>query len=114
MLNGTDTIFFMHPSQMPKNKKIAYVHLVSSIRPLKSETHRVRVTIGGNRLECDGITATTPTTQATVKTHLKSTISTANAKHITLDFKKYYYGTPISEHECSQMPLSLIPTCFRQ
>ena len=40
---------------------------------------------------------------------MNSTISTANAKHVTLDIKDYYYGTPMPEYEHAQMPLSLMP-----
>ena len=50
MTKGTDTTFFMNPSQTPKDKKITYARLVSSIRTLKSEKYRVRVTIGGDHL----------------------------------------------------------------
>ena len=99
MPNGTDTIFFMHPSQTLKNKKIIYVRLVSSIRPLKSETQRVRVTICIDRLDYDGITATTPTALALVKNHLNSTISTSNEKYVIFDIKNYCYNTPMTEYE---------------
>ena len=109
MPNGTNAIFFIHPSSMPKNKKVTCVRLVSSIRPLKTEKHRVRATIGGDRLQYEGITSTTPAALATVKTHLNSTISTKNAKYLTLDIKDYYYGTPMDDYEHAQLPLPLIP-----
>ena len=49
--NGTDTMFFMHPSQTPKNKETTCVRLVYSIRPLNYKRHPIRVTICNDRLE---------------------------------------------------------------
>ena len=60
MKEGSNTIFFIHPKLIPKDKNITYVKLVSTIRPLKTEVNRVRVTIGGDRLEHDGDTASIP------------------------------------------------------
>ena len=77
-----------------QKNKITYVCLVSSVRPLKSETRRFRVTIGGDHLEYDDITATIPSALATVKIHLNRPVYTANAKYVTLCIKDYYYGTP--------------------
>ena len=41
MPTGTSTMFSVHPSSIPKNKKVTYMRLVASVRPLKSETYRV-------------------------------------------------------------------------
>lgn len=69
MRSRTNTIFFMHPSNILQHKKAAYRRLVLSIRPLKSEAHRVRVTVGGNRLEYEDSTASIPAQLSTVKMH---------------------------------------------
>ncbi len=42
MPSGTDTIFFIHPSKMPKGRKATYLRIVCDDRPQKSETRRVR------------------------------------------------------------------------
>ena len=112
MKSGTNTIFFMHPSKIPKGKKVTYVKLVSTIRPLKEEVNRVRVTVGGDRLEYNGFTNTVPAALSTVKVHLNSTISTLGARYCTADMKDFYYGTPIinpTEYEYAQIPLHLVP-----
>ena len=111
MQKGTNTISFIHPKDIPKNKKITCVKLVSSMRPLKSEVHRVRVTIGGDRLEYAGKTSSVPATLQAVKILLNSTISTPNARFLTVDIKDFYHGTPMAEkdYEHAQMPLNLIP-----
>ena len=49
MRTGTNTVFFVHPSKIPEGKKVTYAKLVADLRPLKEETHRVRVTIGGGQ-----------------------------------------------------------------
>ena len=82
MKTGTNTIFFMHPSKIPKNKKVTYCRIVSTIRPLKSEVHRVRATVGGDRLDYDGNTSAVPAQLSTVKVHLNSTISTPGARDV--------------------------------
>jgi hypothetical protein len=50
MISGTNTVFFVHPSKIPDGKKVTYAKLVADLRPLKDETHIVRVTIGGTNL----------------------------------------------------------------
>ena len=41
-IKGTDTIFFIHPSAMPKGRKAAYLRAVSAYRPEKANPYRVR------------------------------------------------------------------------
>ena len=52
MKKGTNTIFFVKQSAVPSDRRVSYVRLVASMRPNKAETHRVRVTAGGDRLGC--------------------------------------------------------------
>ena len=51
-VEGTNTIFFIHHKEMPKGRKATYANIVVDIRPEKKETHRTRMTVGGelNRL----------------------------------------------------------------
>lgn len=114
MPKGTNTIFWKHPSQIPKHKKVSYCRLVTALRPKKAETHRVRVTVGGDRLEYDGNCSTDCASLALVKTHLNSTISTDNARYATLDIKDYYYGTPMKEYEYVRMSMDIIPDEIRK
>ena len=93
---GTNTVLYIHPSKIPKHKKVSYCHLIKALRPKKSETHRIRVTVDGDCLDYDGNCSTNCAGLVLVKTHLNSTISTKNARHATLDIKYYYYGTPMT------------------
>ena len=109
MKSGTNTVFFVHPSKIPKDKKVTYAKLVADLRPLKKETHRVRVTLGGDKLPYEGPTATQSASLVLVKTHLNSVISTENAKYATLDISDYFYGTPMKTYEYVRIKLDIIP-----
>ena len=88
MLTGTNTIHFIHPSNKPTNRKATYLKIVAELKPHKAGKHRVRFTVGGNRIDYPGI-VTTPTTEIqTVKLHLKSVISDVNASYLVADIKK--------------------------
>ena len=57
-VKGTNSIFFVHHSDVPAGKQVTYGWIVVSIRPNKAETHQVRITVGGDKLSYDGPTAT--------------------------------------------------------
>jgi hypothetical protein len=82
---------------------------VAYLRPLKEETHRVRVTLGGDRLPYEGPTATHSASLVLVKTHLNSVVSTPGAKYATLDIKDYFYGTTMTTYEYVRLPMETIP-----
>jgi hypothetical protein len=56
---GTNTLWFMHPRQLPKKKKATYICVVCADRPEKDNPRRVRWTAGGDRIEST-ILATKP------------------------------------------------------
>ena len=68
---------FIPKEEVPfETKKVMYPKIVCDIRPNKSETHRTRITVGGNLLEYAG-TITTPTaTITTAKCLFNSVVST--------------------------------------
>ena len=55
MPTGNSTIFFIHPSEIPAHKKVTYGRLVVDIQPLKDEKYRVRITVGGDKLDFCGV-----------------------------------------------------------
>ena len=111
MKTGTNTIFFIHPSKIPKNKKVTYCRIVSPIRPLKLEVHRMRVTVEGDHLDYDSNTSAVPAQLYTVKLYLNSTISTLGARYMTINIKDFFYGTPMElpDYEYAQLSIELIP-----
>ena len=50
-IKGTDTMEFIKKADVPKHEKVTYANFGCDFRPLKSEKHRVRMTIGGDKLE---------------------------------------------------------------
>jgi hypothetical protein len=109
MPTGTNTIFFVHPTAIPKGRKVTYARIVATIRPHKDEKHRVRVTVGGDKLDYPGITATDTASLTTFKLLINSVISTNGARFLTLDIKDYYYNTPMPEYEYMRIQLDIIP-----
>ena len=48
----TNTIYFIPKHQVPLNKKVTYVNFVCDYKPLKTETNRICLTVGGDLLPC--------------------------------------------------------------
>ena len=85
MPTGTNTIFFIPHSAIPAGLTVTYSRLVASIRSHKTKTHRVCVTVNGNKLELPSNTTTNWARLTTTKCLLDSTISTPRARFLTLD-----------------------------
>ena len=57
------------------------------------------MTVGGDRLACDGPVTTETADITTVKVLINSTISTEGARFCCFDVKNFYLGTPMTECE---------------
>ena len=91
-------MFFTPWHKLPKNKKPACTKTCCNYRPQKVGKHRIRMTIGGDRLTCEGETATPTASIITIKTHVNRTISTPKARCCTFDVKDFYLNTDLTEH----------------
>jgi hypothetical protein len=69
----------------------------------------VRLTVGGDRIDYPGETATKNADLTTSKCLWNSTISTTDARYMCADVKKLYLNTPLDRPEYMRLPLSLIP-----
>jgi hypothetical protein len=96
---GTDTCFFIKLTNILKDRKITYNKIVCDNKPHKTEKERVRLTVGGDRLDYSGDVATSTADITTFKILINSTIFTADAVMMIMDIKKYYLGTPIPQFE---------------
>jgi hypothetical protein len=108
-IEGSNTIFFIPHQAVPKGKIITYQRFMVDIRSNKSETHRVRLTVGGNLIQYTGDVSTRSADLATSKCLWNSTISTEGAKYMCLDVKNFYLGTPMEAFEDMRIPIKLIP-----
>ena len=113
-VKGNNTFFFTPKKQMPNNKTATYIRTVCAIRPHKTETHRVRITAGGNRVFYAGEKSTPIASIETIKMHWNSVISTKNAKYMTIDLKDFYLKLKLLEYEYIKIKLSTIPPEFAQ
>ena len=111
-VKGRNTIFFIAKAKVPKGKKITYARIVCAIRPQKTETHRVRLTAGGNLISYNGVTSTPTAGITTIKAHWNSVISTPGSKYATIDIKDYYLNSKLKEYEYMRIHISLIPQEF--
>ena len=80
-VEGTDTIFFIPKASVPADrwKDVTYGRIVCNIRDNKVETHRTRLTIGGDRINYPEDCGTPTANLLTVKLLLNSVISTPEA-----------------------------------
>ena len=111
-IQGTNTLHFIPWNELPENKIPTYARICCDYRPHKSEKHRTRITVGGNRLQCTGDTATPTASITTVKMHLNSTASTKRARYCTLDIKDFYLNSNLDEAECMLLEMHLITQSF--
>jgi hypothetical protein len=106
---GTDTCFFVELTNIPKDRKITYGKIVCDYKPHKKEKERVRLTVGGNRLDYSGDVATSTEDITTFKILINTTLSTADAAMMMMYIKHYYLGTPLPRFEYMKMLLSRFP-----
>jgi hypothetical protein len=107
---GTDTCSFIKLTNIPKDRKITYGKIVCDYKPHKKEKERVRLTVGGNRLDYSGDVATSTSDITTFKILINSTLSTEDAAMMMMmDIKNYYLVTPLPRFEYMKMPLSRFP-----
>jgi hypothetical protein len=106
---GTDTCFFIKLTKIPKDRNITYGKIVCDYKPHKKEKERVRLTVGGDRLDYSGDVATSTADITTFKILINSTLSAEDAAMMMMDIKNYYLGTPLPRFEYMKMLLSRFP-----
>jgi hypothetical protein len=92
--NGTNTLHFIHPHQLPKGKTPTYLRICANHRPQKADPYRICFTVGGNLVNYDGETYTPTATLTTAKLLLNSVVSTPSATFFCLDLANFYLITP--------------------
>jgi hypothetical protein len=101
---------FLHQiTNIPKDRKITYGKIVCDYKPHKKEKERVRLTVGGDRLDYSGDIATSTADITTFKILINSTLSTKDAAMMMMDIKNYYPVTPLPWFEYMKMLLSRFP-----
>jgi hypothetical protein len=106
---GTDIYFFTTLKNIPTDRKITYGKIVCDYKSHKQEKERVRLTVGGDRLDYSGDVATSTADITTFKIIINSTLSTKDAAMMMMDIKNYYLGTTLSRFEYMKILLSRFP-----
>ena len=96
---GTDTIEFIFHKDKPKDRKATYVRAVCDIRPQKTETHRTRITAGGNIIYYTGDVRTPTSDLTTMKLHVNISISEVKARYMCIDVKYIYLNSMMDREE---------------
>jgi hypothetical protein len=110
-VKGTNTIFFIKKEELPKEriKDVTYGSFTCDLKTNKAETHRTRLTVGGDRVHYPG-DAGTPTADMTLfKILLNSIISTKGAQCVTIDIKDFYLNMPMQRYEYMKLKMMDIP-----
>ena len=110
-IQGTGTIFPIHKRDVPSGRKITYANFICDIRPQKKESHRTRLTAGGDKLDYPFDASSPAVSVLDAKIHINSTISDAHrgARYMVLDIKNFYLGTPMKYYQYMRIPRALIP-----
>ena len=82
---------------------------MAKIRPQKDETHRTRLTVGGNLIHFPGDVKKPTAYLITAKLIFNSVLSTKNAKFMCADIANFYLNNPMNRYEYMKLPLEIIP-----
>jgi hypothetical protein len=84
---GTNTCLFVELTNIPKGINITYGKVVFDYKPHKKEKERVRLAVGGDRLDYSGDVATSTADITTFKILINSTLSTKDAAMMMMGIK---------------------------
>ena len=98
---GNDVIDFINMNEVPTDKKVTYANMVCDYRPLKTDPYRVRLTVGGDRLDYLDDAASPAATLLETKLLLNSVISDVKegARFMTIDIKDFFLQTCMKDAE---------------
>ena len=102
------TVNFISNDEVPKGKFATYARIVCKIRPQKAETHRTRLTVGGNLIRYLHNVITPTSDISTVKYFLNSVIFTPNEKLCGAEIKDFYSNTPMNTYKYMRIKALLI------
>jgi hypothetical protein len=85
-------MIFIHPHQVPAGRKVTYANFVCTMQPGKAEPYRIRMTVGGDRLDAYQDVRSPAIGLVDTKLHLNSVISDAHlgARYCTGDLKDFF------------------------
>ena len=111
-IEGANTIHFISRSAIPRGRKAAYLRVVSAYRPEKANPHRIRWTVGGDKVDYPFEVSTKTADLTTAKLLFNSVLSMPEAKFFGIDLKDFYLGTPMDRYEYMRIPIWMLPAAI--
>jgi len=110
-VRSTDTIDFIHKHEVPQDSSVTYASFVLNHKPLKTESHRVRITVGADKLPYDDDAGSPASNLLETKVLINSTISDASkgARFLGADISDFFLATPMAKAEFMKVKYSHIP-----
>ena len=106
-----DTMEFITKSEVPSNKKVTYCSFVCDIRPLKAEKYRVKLVVGGDKLDCVFDTGSPVASMLDTKILCNSVISDAHrgARFLDADLKDFFLQSYMKDPEYMRIAYKYFP-----
>ena len=106
--SGTDTIEFILNKDKPKFIRETYVRAVCDIRSQKTESHRTRLTAGGNRIDYPVQVSTSTSDITTIKVYVNSAIYDITLIYICMKVKYYHLENHMYRSEYMMIHIFMI------
>ncbi|KAL3781993.1 hypothetical protein HJC23_013821 [Cyclotella cryptica] len=89
---ATNTIVFISKADIPSDRwrNVTYGRIVANFRPEKDDPYRIRLTVGGNRINFPGDCGTPTADMLTTKVLLNSVVSTVGARDMPNNVIEHY------------------------
>ena len=115
-ISGTDTIDFIYKHEVPDGRRITYATYILDYRPLKDESYRVIVIVGGDRLIYLDDAGSPAENLMETKILVISIISHAKdgTHFMSAGIKNYFLATPMSQAEYMKIQYAHILEDIRQ
>ena len=99
---------------MPPDGKATCPRIVVADRPCKTETRRVQITAGGDKVDNPGEVTTKTSDVVASKLLFNSVISTEGARFMTTDINDIFLNNVLPRKECAKIPMAIIPLIIIQ
>ena len=110
-VEATDCIDFIAKEVVPKGTKVTYANMICDKRPLKAEPLRVRITVGGEKLEYLDDTGSPAASLLETIFLINSVISDAKvgATFFSADLKDFFLASPMTKPKYMRIKYKYFP-----
>ena len=110
-VKATDTIDFITKNDVTITSKVKYTNCACDYRPLKTEKHRLRLVVGGYKLDFDGDAGAPAASLIEIKLLHNSVISgfKDGARFMSCNLKDFFLATPMLIPEYMKINNKYIP-----